>query len=702
MLLNPMSEEILRLASDPTTPAETLAQLAEKSDSVVDYQIAINPNTPEPLLRQLWISHPLAALENPILAYRALTTSERFHELLPGEVKLAIYDALRSVNRHEELEAHLPEVEREEWLSYRYTEFVRYGTSGHQALDQLPPALMKSVCYHLSSDNSQRVRMAMLGRLPSCELHHFAKDPDSEIRIKLAQKTRYHRSSIDAYDGRFDTSINILYKDFEEKVRVALAASNVLTASAHEALANDPSFAVRESLAANGGGRNLNEVGWRILIENDARLARLVASNSDCPKAVRIDLTCHPDAEVRAKAWTAFNFKTSLLTDPLAQKLDILFSDPLLEADRLVLAENRTITASVISRLMACSATVTRVLAVNKNLTAEDRAALLQNEDPQTAANAVEHTDSPTVMRLGAKHECSQVRAAVAVKVGPCATKLRLSLATDPCLIVRKAVHAYLTGRVQYFKGPNISRTLATLSRDPIAKMRAVVVRDRRLPKTELPRLGEDPSVRVRLEVIRWGYRKEPSHYGLLDHKSEKVRLLAANLLLGYGGQGAWESKWRPEIVRMAASDTSTKIRQVAAASGFTSVDVLQKLISDESPSVHRSLVERSLPQTKTELDRWLGKRVARPLKLLEADKNPYCRAVAVSSRMAGKRRLLRMESDTCWFVRAILAKNGHDLDNEALQRLATDKHPLVRICANKRLPYVMRQKNNFQEGTEQ
>ncbi len=60
------------------------------------------------------------------------------------------------------------------------------------------------------------------------------------------------------------------------------------------------------------------------------------------------------------------------------------------------------------------------------------------------------------------------------------------------------------------------------------------------------------------------------------------------------------------------------------------------------------------------------------------------------------------MESDTCWFVRAILAKNGHDLDNEALQRLATDKHPLVRICANKRLPYVMRQKNNFQEGTEQ
>jgi hypothetical protein len=129
---------------------------------------------------------------------------------------------------------------------------------------------------------------------------------------------------------------------------------------------------------------------------------------------------------------------------------------------------------------------------------------------------------------------------------------------------------------------------------------------------------------------------------------------------------------------------------------------VLRKLISDESPEVQKTLVERYLPQTKTELDGWLGKRVARPLKLLEANKNPYCRAVAVSSRMVGKRRLSRMESDPCWFVRAILAKNGHRLDPEALQRLAMDKHPLVRLCANNRLNHLMKKNKNLQEGADQ
>jgi hypothetical protein len=686
-------QEILRLASDPTTPAETLAQLAQSSGAAVCYQLAINPNTPEPSLRQLWVSHPLAALENPILAYRALTTSDRFHKLLPGEVKLALYDALRRENRHDEIETHLPEDDRCEWLRYyRDTEEA----------DRLPSDLMESIHRHLATDPSTEVRMAMLDRLPTKQLHLFAKDSEVNIRLELADKAHFDRFSSSDYDGRYDALINILYKDPDEEVRVAIAESNCLRTLIHVALAKDPSFAVRESLAAEGGGQNLNEVGWRILIESDNRLAQLVASNSCCPESVRLDLTSHPEAEVRAKAWTAFNFSTSLLTDPLAQKLDALFSDPLLESDQVVLAENRTITAAVISRLMGCSATVTRVLAANKNLTANDRAELLQNEDTQTAANAVEYTDSPMVMRLGAKHESPDVRAEVAGLVGPCATKLRLILATDPSLQVREAVLSYLTRRVQNFDGTNITETLGILSRDPLAKMRAAIVSDRRLSKRDITRLREDPSVRVRLEVLERESWRPTSHYRLLDHKKEKVRYLAAGLLLRPWGQGGWHDKPRSPFDHMAASDTSTRIRQVAAESGETSVEVLRKLISDKTPEVQTSLVERSLPQTKTELDRWLGKHVAQPLKLLEADKNPYCRAVAVSSRMAGKRRLMRMESDPCWFVRAILAKNGHDLNIEALQRLAADKHPLVRICANKRLPYSMRQNNDFQEGADQ
>lgn len=686
-------DEILRLASDPTTPAETLAQLAESSGAAVSYQLAINPNTPEPLLRQLWASHPLAVLENPILAYRALTTSDRFHKLLPGEVKLALYDALRRENRHQELEAYLPEDDRCKWLTY---------LQDTQDADKLPSDLMESIHRHLATDPSAEVRMAMINRLPTEQLHLFATDADPKIRIKLANKAHIGGYSSFEDDGRYDALINILHKDPDPKVRVALAASDCLSTSAHVSFAKDPSFEVRQSLAAKGGGRNLDEVGWRILIKTDARLAWLVASNSYCPEAVRLDLTGHPDAEVRAKAWTTFSFKTSLLADSLAQKLDALFSDPLLEADQVVLAENRTITAAVISRLMGCSATVTRVLATNKNLTPNDRAELLQNEDTQTAANAVEYTDSPMVMRLGAKHESPDVRAEVARLVGPCATKLRFILATDPSLQVREAVHSYLTRRVQNFDTSNITETLGILSRDPLAKMRAAIVRDCRLSKRDITRLREDPSVRVRLEVLERERWSPTSHYGLLDHKSEKVRYLAAKLLLQPWGQGGWHDKPRSAFDHMAASDISSRIRQVAADSGHTSVRVLRKLISDKSPEVQESLVERSLPKTKTELDRWLSKRVARPLKLLEANKNPYCRAVAVSSRMAGKRRLMRMESDPCWFVRAILAKNGHDLDNEALQRLAADKHPLVRIFANERLPDSMRQNNDFQEGADQ
>jgi hypothetical protein len=69
---------------------------------------------------------------------------------------------------------------------------------------------------------------------------------------------------------------------------------------------------------------------------------------------------------------------------------------------------------------------------------------------------------------------------------------------------------------------------------------------------------------------------------------------------------------------------------------------------------------------------------------------------------MVGKRRLMRMESDPCWFVRAILAKNGHDLDVEALQRLALDKHPLVQLCASNRLNDAMKPNQILEEGADQ
>jgi hypothetical protein len=685
-------DEILRLASDPTTAPETLAQLAESSGAAVCYQIAINPNTPELLLRKLWVSHPLAALENPILAYRALTTTNRFHELLPGEVKLALYEALSRENRYDEVELHLPEEDRLNWLRYK---------NDTEDAKRLPSDLMDSIHRYLAIDPSVNVRKAMLDRLPARKLHLFATDPDIELRELLAENMQNHSRHEDT-SGKFDTSIDILCRDPAESVRAIVAASTPLTAFAHETLANDSSFAVRKILASEGYCQNPSEVGWWALVSGGDSLCLSVARNRACPESVRLDLTGHPDAEVRAEAWAKFNFSTSILADKLSEKLDALFGDPFLEDDRSVLAGNPSINPSIISRLMGCSATITRILASNVGLDEEDRAALLQNEDSQTAANAVELTDSPKLMRIGSKHESPEVRAAVAGRVGPCATKLRFTLATDPSLEVREAVYSYLTGRVESFTGTNIITTLRILSRDPIAKMRAAIVSDCRLNSRDMTRMGQDPSVRVRLEVLKRESWCPTSHYSLLDHKSEKVRYLAAKLLLESWGQGSLREKPRSGFDCMAASDVSARIRQVAAESGYTSVDLLRKLISDKAPEVQRSLVERRLPRTKTELDHWIGTRVVRPLKWLEAHRNPYCRAVAVSSRMVGKRRLMRMESDPCWFVRAILAKNGHDLDVEALQRLALDKHPLVQLCASNRLNDAMKPNQILEEGADQ
>lgn len=62
-----LSEKITE-ASDPCTDPDTLRELSELSNKKLHRALALNPNTPEQVLRNLWTRHPDLILENPILA----------------------------------------------------------------------------------------------------------------------------------------------------------------------------------------------------------------------------------------------------------------------------------------------------------------------------------------------------------------------------------------------------------------------------------------------------------------------------------------------------------------------------------------------------------------------------------------------------------------------------------------------------------
>lgn len=447
----------------------------------------------------------------------------------------------------------------------------------------------------------------------------------------------------------------------------------------------DSSAEVRECLAKNGQGKALREHGWRVLMGNGDSMCLLIAKNTRCHESVRLDLTAHADSAIRVEAWNHLDFRTVQLTEKLQERLDVLSGDPLQVDERVAVAANRTITAPVIQWLLGCEERVTRTLAANKRLTEGDRGVLLRHADVETAVNAMRGAESSALVDQGARHPFAAVRVVVAGMVGSRAAELRPMLAKDASREVREAVCACLTSRLWTYDGRIMRETLAILSRDPDADLRAKVVEDYRLPSNELPRLCEDPSVRVRLAVLKYKGCLAKGHLGLLDHKRPGVRLEAAKLLFL-----SWRSGDRQALEKKAAADPCAKVRAVLAQSVQTTLKSLQKLIEDEAPAVQRAMVGRYTPRTMIGLRQWvghkLGKETFSPLTPLMSSRNPYCRAVAAGVYRAGKKRLRKLAADRCWYVRARTAKKGHDLESHLLAKLAEDPHPVVREQALKRI----------------
>jgi hypothetical protein len=51
-------DKVLQIAADQNAPGEILASLAEHVDSEVRAKVAANPNTPQSVLKWLWIEFP--------------------------------------------------------------------------------------------------------------------------------------------------------------------------------------------------------------------------------------------------------------------------------------------------------------------------------------------------------------------------------------------------------------------------------------------------------------------------------------------------------------------------------------------------------------------------------------------------------------------------------------------------------------------
>jgi hypothetical protein len=671
------SDKALLIAADPTAPVEILNALAEHEDNQVGSLVAANPNTPEAILYRLWLRHPLAILDNPILASRSFTTAEPLLSLIPQGNKLALYSALRNEGRLEEIDKLMPENERKEWLVYYWDR--------HEVDKQIPSDQRHEIDCHLATDPSPIVRKEMLSRVGRSALHLYANDNELEIRLALTNRlpTGTFREE---YESHFVPIADTLSIDNAEEVRAGVASCRCLSAEAHIRLARDSSSLVRENLAEYGGCVGPEETGWRELLKDGDKTCELVAMNVDCPDSVRLDLTSHAESSVRVEAWKKLNFSKCQLTEKLAQKIDALFADPDMSAERAEVAANRSITPTVIDRLTHCGPDITRILAANKALQVPHLSLLLRMDDEQTACIAMKHSTSNDLLRQGLAHPSPKVRVVLAGLPLPYMQDLRYKLAVDPAIEVREAVFNYINKHVGDHQGRKISEILTILSHDPCIKFRARIIYDYRLPKREVERMGKDKSVRIRLNVLDRLSWCITSDYGLLDHKRHLIRSKAAEIItrsLDFSPFKDTNNHVFKRLEAKIAADPAPEVRVILANAYRASPRILQQLIKDPSPQVQRRLTKRTLPKTRSETAFWSEKKTG-VLKDLEAHRNPYIRAIAASSNVIGKFRTRRMATDRCWYVRAMLAKNIND--PAILEALSKDKHPLVREYAAEKL----------------
>lgn len=681
-------EEIFIQASDPETSPAILSTLSNHKVKEICRRVAENPNTPETVLKRLWIRYPLAMLENPIVAFRFLEGSKSFDEDLQTEVSLALYEAICSEGRFSEMDAHVSERTRCSWFKYRVDYIVTTNVAPFSDVIDFSKRLYR----HIAADPSSAVRKLAARDLNSDFVLPLATDEDVEVRLALAKRVPDYTIGKEVCE--------ILSRDPSAEVRKAIAHSSNLPSSVHERLAEDSSRDVRVILAKEGGCIPGEKGGWRTLVEDGNELSVLVASNKCCPKSVLIDLVSHSAADVRLSAWKTYAFEKEE-TKKETKQLNALLADPSRADERMVLATNPTITEKIVRRLLLAEAEVTRVLAKSPGISEADRIALMLGSDEQTSRLAIFYTDSVSVLRAACNHPSDVVRACVPAKGGK-AIQMLPNLMKDPSKLVRQSVCDYLTKQTDTaYWSLFRHEALKSFSQDLSESIRMKVAQYWYASEEIVDRLSQDDSVEVRVKVAERWYLSDTLLDRLSQDDSVEVRVKVAGCFSRFsraicerlhleptrddlvpwiyvrGAYGESPRRW-PEggyhlvndigVAEMLekenllhirlACDVSPKVRTAVATSPWTSPEALAVLIDDGDNDVREALLARTLPRTTAHQDRWCERFRVQGGGSLGDNENPYIRAIVANQRLTGKRLRRRLAEDECWYVQAIAKRH--------------------------------------------
>ena len=449
-------------AASPSTPPPQLAALSKLGDETLNSLIAANPNTPEKTLHILWRTHPMQALENPILLYWSLREGQPLRGLLPMEVKIALYLALRKNGMVEALEEHLPEAERCEWLG---------SSASCNALDSLSESRDTNALHRAFRDG---VKKSVRG--PVAKVHQIlVTDPSDSVRTALAENI----DSILLGPHERGHLQRLLAKDPCPRVRRGLASSRMINGEIHTQLSKDPECEVRRTLASNPSrqAEALLE-GWHNLIA--AGHAAEVAANSACPEPVKIKLVCHGSPRERHLAWAGIHFHALTDWKAIQGAVDSVFAEPERVTELVQMAKNQTIGGTLKSRLIAHdNVRVTRAIATQRHLTEQQRLRLLFHTDQKTALRAAKHAPAADYLDIAAGHSNPVVRALLAKKEGEKTWSLRLGLLDDPDPRVRAAVCRGLLGGTEEYSSTHASHeaVIRKYLQDPCPVVRKIAER---------------------------------------------------------------------------------------------------------------------------------------------------------------------------------------------------------------------------------
>ena len=238
-----LSEKITE-ASDPCTDPDTLRELSEFSNKKLHCALALNPNTPEPVLRNLWTRHPDLILENPILALWEFSEPGQLPSKIGQRAMMALYNHQRRAGLplREDLfsEDNLSElidaaVRRDDPAVFEFIPLEENFRVRHQLIKACRHQGGFRFFHERASDEVWR---------------RFATDPNPQSRLELAHLLR--SGSIDLDSPRRDLLeeiCHLLARDTREEVAEHLAHCRFLPADLVQRFSKAANPQTRSALA---------------------------------------------------------------------------------------------------------------------------------------------------------------------------------------------------------------------------------------------------------------------------------------------------------------------------------------------------------------------------------------------------------------------------------------------------------------------